>query len=198
MLKVFPTTSECGGVRLEEPSSASRFAPAGRAPVRVRRFGGGAAALPLPAGHGACADAKPNADGRPGACADANPDACPAAGPHRPGSKNTDAGFCGRSGEPLRPLPPPPRQKGEKTRVFARMGKRGKNLGQKRKKTVDKNHLLAYNSPCRREMRDARDAKAGRGGQGSIAQLGEHLPYKQGVTGSNPVVPTKWPGSSDG
>ena len=25
---------------------------------------------------------------------------------------------------------------------------------------------------------------------GSIAQLGEHLPYKQGVTGSNPVVPT--------
>ena len=26
---------------------------------------------------------------------------------------------------------------------------------------------------------------------GSIAQLGEHLPYKQGVTGSNPVVPTK-------
>ena len=31
---------------------------------------------------------------------------------------------------------------------------------------------------------------------GSIAQLGEHLPYKQGVTGSSPVVPTnnflKW------
>ena len=26
---------------------------------------------------------------------------------------------------------------------------------------------------------------------GSIAQLGEHLPYKQGVTGSSPVVPTK-------
>ncbi len=25
---------------------------------------------------------------------------------------------------------------------------------------------------------------------GSIAQLGEHLPYKQGVTGSSPVVPT--------
>ncbi len=38
---------------------------------------------------------------------------------------------------------------------------------------------------------------------GSIAQLGEHLPYKQGVTGSSPVVPTKflnsaWPGSSAG
>ncbi len=28
------------------------------------------------------------------------------------------------------------------------------------------------------------------GAQGSIAQLGEHLPYKQRVTGSSPVVPT--------
>ena len=27
---------------------------------------------------------------------------------------------------------------------------------------------------------------------GSIAQLGEHLPYKQEVTGSSPVVPTKY------
>ena len=26
---------------------------------------------------------------------------------------------------------------------------------------------------------------------GRIAQLGEHLPYKQGVTGSSPVAPTK-------
>ncbi len=35
--------------------------------------------------------------------------------------------------------------------------------------------------------------------RGSIAQLGEHLPYKQRVTGSSPVVPTtKWPGSSVG
>ena len=25
---------------------------------------------------------------------------------------------------------------------------------------------------------------------GRLAQLGEHLPYKQGVTGSSPVVPT--------
>ena len=25
---------------------------------------------------------------------------------------------------------------------------------------------------------------------GSIAQLGEHLPYKQGVIGSSPIVPT--------
>ncbi len=28
-------------------------------------------------------------------------------------------------------------------------------------------------------------------GFGSIAQLGEHLPYKQGVIGSSPIVPTK-------
>ena len=28
---------------------------------------------------------------------------------------------------------------------------------------------------------------------GSIAQLGEHLPYKQGVTGSSPVAPTIGP-----
>ena len=28
-------------------------------------------------------------------------------------------------------------------------------------------------------------------GCGSIAQLGEHLPYKQGVIGSSPIVPTK-------
>ena len=28
---------------------------------------------------------------------------------------------------------------------------------------------------------------------GSIAQLGEHLPYKQGVIGSSPIVPTNGP-----
>ena len=34
---------------------------------------------------------------------------------------------------------------------------------------------------------------------GSIAQLGEHLPYKQRVTGSIPVVPTiTWPSGSVG
>ena len=27
---------------------------------------------------------------------------------------------------------------------------------------------------------------------GSIAQLGEHMPYKHGVTGSSPVVPTNY------
>ena len=35
--------------------------------------------------------------------------------------------------------------------------------------------------------------------RGSIAQLGEHLPYKQRVIGSSPIVPTTlWPGSSVG
>ena len=33
---------------------------------------------------------------------------------------------------------------------------------------------------------------------GSLAQLGEHLPYKQRVTGSSPVVPTTWLRSSVG
>ena len=33
---------------------------------------------------------------------------------------------------------------------------------------------------------------------GSIAQLGEHLPYKQRVVGSSPAVPTIRPGSSVG
>ena len=36
------------------------------------------------------------------------------------------------------------------------------------------------------------------GPSGSIAQLGEHMPYKHGVTGSSPVVPTIRPGSSVG
>ena len=27
---------------------------------------------------------------------------------------------------------------------------------------------------------------------GRIAQLGEHLPYKQGVIGSSPIAPTKF------
>ena len=43
-------------------------------------------------------------------------------------------------------------------------------------KSVDKNGVLCYNQERRID--------------GSIAQLGEHLPYKQGVTGSSPVVPT--------
>ncbi len=46
---------------------------------------------------------------------------------------------------------------------------------------VDMDGVLLYNNPCRSPKRFR---------VGSIAQLGEHLPYKQGVTGSSPVVPT--------
>lgn len=114
-----------------------------------------------PPGTAPCADAKPNADGRPGACA---PTPSPTPTP-QPDLTALDlkiltrifAGAAGSRGARFRPRPA---KKTRKSGVFARMGKRGKNLGQKRKKTVDKNHLLAYNSPCRREMRDARDAKA--------------------------------------
>ena len=40
-------------------------------------------------------------------------------------------------------------------------------------------------------MRNTNDTQAKISSCGSIAQLGEHLPYKQRVTGSSPVVPTK-------
>ena len=35
-------------------------------------------------------------------------------------------------------------------------------------------------------------AKAEANMHGVLAQLGEHLPYKQGVTGSSPVGPITW------
>ena len=47
-------------------------------------------------------------------------------------------------------------------------------------KGVDKCREVVYNNIRR----------LGNTGHGSIAQLGEHLPYKQRVTGSSPVVPT--------
>ena len=49
------------------------------------------------------------------------------------------------------------------------------------KKTIDISLILVYNRLRCQETTDC---------CGSIAQLGEHLPYKQGVTGSSPVVPT--------
>ena len=45
---------------------------------------------------------------------------------------------------------------------------------------LDKDSRFMYNSLCRLKERQ----------NGSIAQLGEHLPYKQRVTGSSPVTPT--------
>ena len=47
------------------------------------------------------------------------------------------------------------------------------------KKTVDKNNYIGYNYTCQQIS-------------GRLAQLGEHLPYKQEVTGSSPVVPTTY------
>ena len=43
---------------------------------------------------------------------------------------------------------------------------------------------------CGNIMLVAGECSASRVPRGSIAQLGEHLPYKQRVTGSSPVVPT--------
>ncbi len=48
------------------------------------------------------------------------------------------------------------------------------------KKALDKSKNICYNNYRRRQN----------GAYGSIAQLGEHLPYKQRVIGSSPVVPT--------
>ena len=48
------------------------------------------------------------------------------------------------------------------------------------KNILDKFHFVGYDNGRRRRMRN---------GWGSIAQLGEHLPYKQRVTGSSPVGP---------
>ena len=57
-----------------------------------------------------------------------------------------------------------------------------KNFLKKSKNKVDTAGVILYNNPCRSPKRLFR--------VGSIAQLGEHLPYKQRVTGSSPVVPT--------
>ena len=46
---------------------------------------------------------------------------------------------------------------------------------------IDFEMLFLYTSYCR----------SMRAEQGRLAQLGEHLPYKQGVVGSIPTVPTK-------
>ena len=56
-------------------------------------------------------------------------------------------------------------------------------------KSVDIYVIVLYNNNCRRER--VRNTKPTDDNDGSIAQLGEHLPYKQRVTGSSPVVPTK-------
>ncbi len=59
------------------------------------------------------------------------------------------------------------------------MQKKCIKISSKNKKTVDKYFILSYNNTCQQVS-------------GRLAQLGEHLPYKQGVTGSSPVVPTTY------
>ena len=52
-------------------------------------------------------------------------------------------------------------------------------------KGIDKSGQMMYYNIRRREKRRQGEKK-----NGSIAQLGEHLPYKQRVIGSSPIVPT--------
>ena len=56
------------------------------------------------------------------------------------------------------------------------------------KKTLDKCFHLCYNGIVVRKNGRQEQSKCG-----GLAQLGEHLPYKQRVTGSSPVVPTNGP-----
>ena len=90
----------------------------------------------------------------------------------------------------------------------------------KSKNVVDKCRLVRYNNQrCRTTDRQkqmecaavahlverhlakvevASSSLVGRSICGSLAQLGEHLPYKQRVSGSSPLTSTIWPGSSVG
>ena len=58
------------------------------------------------------------------------------------------------------------------------------------KKNFEKNseNVLTTGAQCDIIRKSSGDGSANM--EGSIAQLGEHLPYKQRVTGSSPVVPT--------
>ena len=61
-------------------------------------------------------------------------------------------------------------------------------------KIISKNPLTKVPSSCIIYLVAALDTikRCGEYQLGSIAQLGEHLPYKQRVTGSSPVVPTNF------
>ena len=64
------------------------------------------------------------------------------------------------------------------------------------KKSVDKQGGIVYNRYCCEGHNETKSQnkvlKTTNQLKGSIAQLGEHLPYKQRVTGSSPVVPTNY------
>ena len=65
------------------------------------------------------------------------------------------------------------------------------NFSKTLQKSVDKTQKLRYNNQRRRETDEYGVSRQRRHiGYGSLAQLGEHLPYKQRVTGSSPVTPT--------
>ena len=70
------------------------------------------------------------------------------------------------------------------TRVAESKKKPLKNFWKNFKKGIDKWEHLWYNL----KRRKAKDQNAME--NGSIAQLGEHLPYKQRVIGSSPIVST--------
>ena len=64
------------------------------------------------------------------------------------------------------------------------------------KKSVDKQGGIVYNRYCCEGHNETKSQnkvlKTTNQLKGSIAQLGEHLPYKQRVTGSSPVTPTTY------
>ena len=74
---------------------------------------------------------------------------------------------------------------------YCKMIQNKKNI----KKSVDKQGGIVYNRYCCEGHNETKSQnkvlKTTNQLKGSIAQLGEHLPYKQRVTGSSPVVPTK-------
>ncbi len=57
-------------------------------------------------------------------------------------------------------------------------------INRKRKSRIQIRKILT------KQIRDVTIEFVASGGHGSIAQLGEHLPYKQRVIGSSPIVPT--------
>ena len=82
------------------------------------------------------------------------------------------------------PLPPKPTFKRHFRGCFGGGKKNPKNL----KKSVDKRVPLCYNTEVARPM-DRQNPLSLRC-CGSLAQLGEHLPYKQRVIGSSPITST--------
>ena len=49
---------------------------------------------------------------------------------------------------------------------------------------------ISYITHCCSIFRDQKQILEGSGPYGGVAQLGEHLPCKQGVMGSNPIIST--------